>query len=110
MQLENRKTRLRYLSPLSRIREKRSFAMNLEEALGNAMERKLTEKKQLLLLYIERMKGNSPLEKLKQGYSYVSTAAGKTLVSVEQVTVGEQLKIYVADGYVEAEAVSINKE
>ena len=110
LQLENRKTRLRYLSPLSQIREKRSFAMNLEEALGNAIERKLTEKKQLLLLYIERMKGNSPLEILKQGYSYVSTAAGKTLVSVEQVRVGEQLKIYVADGYVEAEAVSINRE
>lgn len=106
MQLQNRKTRLRYLSPLSRIREKRNFAMNLEGALQDAMEQKLAEKRQKLLLYIERMKGLSPLEKLKQGYSYVSTAEGKTLVSVKQVKAGDRLKIFVTDGFVEAEAVN----
>lgn len=106
MQLQNRKARLRYLSPLSRIREKRNFAMNLEGALQDAMEQKLAEKRQKLLLYIERMKGLSPLEKLKQGYSYVSTAEGKTLVSVKQVKAGDRLKIFVTDGFVEAEAVN----
>ncbi len=106
MQLQNRKTRLRYLSPLSRIREKRNFAMNLEGALQDAMDQKLAEKRQKLLLYIERMKGLSPLEKLKQGYSYVSTAEGKTLVSVKQVKAGDRLKIFVTDGFVEAEAVN----
>lgn len=109
MQLQNRKTRLRYLSPLSRIREKRNFAMNLEEALQDAMDQKLAEKRQKLVLYIERMKGLSPLEKLKQGYSYVSTAEEKTLVSVKQVKAGDKLKIYVTDGFVEAEAVRTEK-
>lgn len=101
-QLENRKTRLNYLSPLSRIREKRHFAVRLEEDLQAAMDRKIAERKQLLLLYIEKMKGLSPLEKLRQGYSYVSMADGRTLLSVEQVKNGDRLKIYVTDGYVEA--------
>lgn len=109
LKLANRKTRLNYLSPLSQIREKRNTAVKLEDALSAAMERKLTEKKQALFIYIERMKGLSPLDKLKQGYSYVSAAGGKTLLSVEQVRAGEQLKIYVADGFVEAEAVRTEK-
>lgn len=109
LQFEARKTRLNYVSPLSRIREKRTFAMKLEESLQAAMDRKITEKKQALLIYIERMKGLSPLEKLRQGYSYVSTAEGKTLLSVEQVSAGDRLKIYVSDGLVEAEAVRMEK-
>ncbi len=109
MQLQNRKTRLRYLSPLSQIREKRNFTMKLEEALQDAMERKITEKRQEMLLYVERMKGLSPLEKLRQGYSYVASEQGKTLVSVEQVKPGERLKIYVTDGFVEAEAIRAEK-
>lgn len=103
LQLENRKTRFNYLSPLSQIREKRNFAIRLEEALQAAMDQKITEKKQVLSLYIERMKGLSPLEKLSQGYSYVSVADGKTLLSVEQVRPGDRLKIFVTDGFVEAE-------
>lgn len=103
LQLTNRKTKLNYLSPLSQIREKRHAAIRLEEALQAAMDQKITEKKQMLFIYIERMKGLSPLEKLKQGYTYTSTMDGKTLFSVEQVKTGDRLKIYVTDGFVEAE-------
>lgn len=109
LQLENRKTRFNYLSPLSRIREKRNFAIRLEEALQAAMDQKIAEKKQVLSLYIERMKGLSPLEKLRQGYSYVSVADGKTLLSVEQVRPGDGLKIFVTDGFVEAEVRNTNR-
>lgn len=73
------------------------------------MERKILEKRQTLLLCAERLKGLSPLEKLNQGYSYVSTAEGKTLVSVRQVKAGDRLKIYVADGCVEADTVRAKK-
>ncbi|MDE6949396.1 MAG: exodeoxyribonuclease VII large subunit [Lachnospiraceae bacterium] len=109
LKLDNRKTRLNYVSPLSQIREKRNFAMRLEELLQAAMDRNITEKKQMLFIYIERMRGLSPLEKLRQGYSYVSTAEGRTLLSVDQVSAGDRLKIYVADGCVEAETVRKKK-
>lgn len=110
LMLENRRTRLAYLSPLSQIREKRNFAIKLEEALQAAMDRKLGEKRQRLSLYIERMRGLSPLEKLRQGYSYVSIGEGRTLLSVEQVQKGDPLKIYVADGLVEADVVRTEKQ
>lgn len=103
LRLENRKTKFNYLSPLSRIREKRNTAIRQEEALQTAMDRKIAEKRQKMLLCIERMRGLSPLEKLKQGYSYVSMEDGKTFRSVEQVKAGERLKIYVADGFAEAQ-------
>lgn len=109
LKLDNRKTRLNYLSPLSQIREKRNFAIRLEESLQAAMDRKITEKKQTLSIYIERMRGISPLEKLRQGYAYVSTAEGKTLRSVDQAGEGDRLKIYVTDGFVEAETVRTEK-
>lgn len=107
--LQNRKMRLRYLSPLSRIRERRNDAMRLEEALQSAMENKLTEERHRLYLYIERMNGLSPLNKLKQGYSYVSTAEEKTLVSVKQVKTGDRLRVYVTDGVVSAEVLDVEK-
>lgn len=103
LQMQNRRTRLRYLSPIMQIREKRNFAMKLEEALQDAMEAKLKSRRQIMYLYIERMKGLSPLDKLKQGYSYVSTAQEKTLTSIEQVETGDKLQIYVTDGVIETE-------
>ena len=109
LRLDNKRTRLRYLSPLSQIREKRNFAIRLEESLQEAMNRKIEEKKQMLFIYIERLKGLSPLEKLKQGYAYVSTADDRTFSSVEQVDVEDRLKIYVADGCVEAEVLQKEK-
>lgn len=90
--------RLRYLSPLYILRTKKTQAVSLEERLQAAMERKLQEMRHRLAIYAAQMKGLSPLDKLSQGYAYASDAAGKTLSSVEQVAVGEQIRVYVKDG------------
>ncbi len=90
--------RLRYLSPLHILRTKKTQAVSLEERLQAAMEGKLQEVRHRLALYAAQMKGLSPLDKLSQGYAYASDATGKTLSSVEQVAVGEQIQVYVKDG------------
>ena len=90
--------RLRYLSPLNTLRMKKTQAVSLEERLQAAMERKLQGTRHRLALYAERMKGLSPLDKLSQGYAYAADAFGRTLSSVEQVKVGEQIRVYVKDG------------
>lgn len=90
--------RLRYLSPLHILRTKKTQAVSLEEHLQAAMEGKLQEVRHRLALYAAQMKGLSPLDKLSQGYAYASDATGKTLSSVEQVAVGEQIQVYVKDG------------
>lgn len=90
--------RLRYLSPLHILHTKKTQAVSLEERLQAAMEGKLQEVRHRLALYAAQMKGLSPLDKLSQGYAYASDATGKTLSSVEQVAVGEQIQVYVKDG------------
>lgn len=97
---ENKYLRLKLLSPESRIREKRTRAMQLEESMTRAMEEKLLKRKHRLALFIEQFKGLSPLNKLNQGYSYVEDKEGKALKRIEQVQTGDTLTIHVSDGKV----------
>ncbi|MDE6602977.1 MAG: exodeoxyribonuclease VII large subunit [Lachnospiraceae bacterium] len=90
--------RLKYLSPLYTLRMKKTQSVSLEERLQAAMERRLQEARHRLALYAAHMKGLSPLDKLSQGYAYAADDAGRTLSSVEQVAVGEQIRVYVKDG------------
>lgn len=102
--------RMRYLSPLNTIRMKRTQALSLEEHLQNAVEKQLQSKKHQLALYIEQMKGLSPLDKLSQGYSYVSDASGRTLSTIEQVELGDAVTIYIKDGQLDAQITKKRKE
>lgn len=96
--LEQYGVRLKYVSPLNVLRMKKTQAVSLEERLQAVMERRLQEKRHRLAIYAERMKGLSPLDKLSQGYAYVSDASGRKLSSVEQVDVGETIRVCVKDG------------
>lgn len=101
--------RLKYLSPASRIREKRTFALKLEEKLQGAMDALISEKRHELELYIEKLKGLSPLEKLNQGFSYVSDTRGKAVRDVEQVSLHQTLRIQVRNGELTAEVTGKEK-
>lgn len=107
LELDNRKAKLNYLSPVYRIREMQTRAMHLEEKLEAAMEKKLQMERQKLALYVQRMKGVSPLDKLNQGYSYTATEEGKTFSSVKQLRKGELVTIYVKDGHAIAQVQDI---
>ena len=102
--------RMQYLSPLNTIRMKRTQALSLEEHLQNAMEKQLQNRKHQLALYIEQMKGLSPLDKLSQGYSYVSDASGRTLSTIEQIEPGDAVTIYIKDGRLNAQITNKRKE
>ncbi len=97
---------LRMRSPIGRIREKRTYAMSLEERLSSLMKDRLTDRRHRLAIYIERLKGLSPLDKLNQGYSYVSNKQGQTVTDIDRVSTGEQLQIYVKNGRIEAEVTA----
>ena len=95
--------KMRYLSPLNKIRMKRTQALSLEEHLQNAMEGRLRDCRHRLALYVEQMKGLSPLDKLNQGYAYAADSAGATLTSINQVSVGDKMTVYVKDGRLNAQ-------
>ena len=55
-----------------------------------------------MALYIEQMKGLSPLHKLSSGYSYVTDEQGRTVRSVQDVLSKQILTIHVTDGLIRA--------
>ena len=109
-QADQMEMRLKYLSPASRIREKRTYSIQLEDRLQNRLQAILRERRHNLALYIERMKAGSPLEKLNSGFSYVEDTDGKNIRSVTQVEAGERLRIRVSDGVIDARVEQIQKE
>ena len=108
-QAEQMEMRLKYLSPANRIREKRTYSIQLEERLENRMQMILRDRRHTLALYIERMKAVSPLEKLNSGYSYVEAADGKNIRSVTQVREGDSLRIRVSDGMIDAKVEQVQQ-
>lgn len=107
MRLQALQVRLKAGSPMGKIRENRTYALSLEERLCQSMKNRIVRDRHRLALYIEKLKGLSPLDKLNQGYSYVSDEKGKTVTDVNGIHVGDRLHIYVKNGRIEAETVGI---
>lgn len=95
--------RLKLVSPAGRIRERKMEAISFEERLQERMERLLEKRRHELAIYIERLKGLSPLEKLNSGYAYVEDGAGHHIRSVRQVCTGQNITVRVRDGKIEAQ-------
>lgn len=100
--LDNYKLRLSHQSPAFQIQQNRQYASDLEEKLNLVMKQKLLNRKHTLALYIEKMKGLSPLDKLSRGYAYVTNETGTSVKSVEDVKAGEPVTISVTDGRITA--------
>lgn len=105
--IEGYETRWNYLCPQNQILEKRQRLLEIEERLQNRMEWVLTDRKHRLQMYIQQMKGLSPLDKLNQGFSYVEDESGAAVVRVHQVKVGSKVRIQISDGVLDARIESI---
>lgn len=98
---------MKQLHPGTKLREQMQFCVQMEEKLQGIMQRKLSEARQRLEIRIERMKGLSPLTKLSQGYSFITTEDRKNVKSIKDVREQEELLIYVTDGIVKARVEEI---
>lgn len=105
-QLKTLDAQLKKNSPIGKIREKRTYAISLEERLTTSMKNKIISKRHRLAIYIEKLRGLSPLDKLNQGYSFVSDKEGRTVTDINRVKVGEKLHIYVKNGRMEADVTA----
>ncbi|MBQ4558735.1 MAG: exodeoxyribonuclease VII large subunit [Tyzzerella sp.] len=102
MRMERYRVKMNYLHPRTKLQKQQQRSLEAEQRIRNAMERKLDVAKQRLAIRIEQMKGLSPLAKLNQGFSYVTSETGKVVKSVEHVKLNDSLKIYVTDGILKA--------
>ena len=110
LKLEKMETKLKFLHPESKLREYRQRLVDLEDKLRNSMQNQLQMKKYRFQIYLEKMKGLSPLQKLSQGFSYVETEGKQVLKSVSQVKKADKISIYVTDGIIEAEVLEKKEE
>lgn len=102
--------RLKYLSPESRLRDRRQAFVDFEDTLRRAMDNKLQQYRHRLGIYLERYQGLSPLAKLNQGYSFVADTDGRGITSVSQVKPGDRVEISVTDGVIQAEVSDSRRE
>ena len=102
--------RFKYLSPESRLRDRRQALVDFEDTLRRAMDNKLQQYRHRLGIYLERYQGLSPLAKLNQGYSFVADTDGRGITSVSQVKPGDRVEISVTDGVIQAEVSDSRRE
>ncbi len=89
-------------SPIARIRNKRMLLMQHEEHLQSAMKAILADRRSKVQIYAGLLKGLSPLDKLNQGFSFVTDDAGKAVTDIERVKTGDPLTIHVKNGILKA--------
>ena len=69
--------------------------------LKKLFDDKFTRRKHTLQLFIEKLEGLSPLEKISRGFAYVSSADGP-IVSTKDVDVGDDISLIIKDGKIDA--------
>lgn len=94
--------RLEHLSPRYLIQQKRQYTIDLESALKQSMQQCLERKRHTLSLYIARLQGLSPLEKLNQGYAYASNEKGEPLLDIKKVKEGDSISVHIRNGRLDA--------
>ena len=102
--------KLKVFHPRQKLLENRQYASDLESHLRSRMEEILQQKRHRFAIYVEKMKGLSPLEKLNQGYAYVENSTHHSVKKIGDVDCGERLQIYVSDGKIEAEVCNKTAE
>ena len=104
--LERIQMRLNYAHPRQKLNESRQYSAELENRLRQIMKECLDRDRHRLAIYIEKLRGLSPLDKLNSGYSYVRDMNGENIRSIRQVSRGTGIEIYVRDGKISAEVTS----
>lgn len=92
-----------------RLEERRLYLAQDRTVIGLSMDRQLKEARHRVALLATKLDGLSPLRKLSSGYSYVADENGKNIRSVEQVQIGQKIKISVTDGQMNAVVEEIGR-
>ena len=104
LKLEQYHTVLKHLSPQDILRQKRLYIADCEDKLAAVMQQRIVVARHQLELYVEELKGLSPLYKLKGGYSYVTDEDGNNIKSAGDIKKGQELVMHMQDGQVFATA------
>lgn len=97
-------------SPTGYLDQRRQSVELLKNRLIAAQNQNLSKAKQHYISVISKLDAMSPLKVLTRGYSMVRNDSGEVIRSVEQVTIGEEIRIHLSDGTLSATVVSKEEE
>ena len=92
-----------------KIRANRERSRATQEKMKTAEHRLLDAGTRRQLMLIERFKGLNPLDKLRQGYSYVTDEEGRAVKDIKSVHTGSAVTIHVTDGLIRADVRGVEE-
>ena len=107
--LENSSTKLKFLSPSNQILQKRQYIDDLSEKMKNSLIDKVKDRRHELLLSIEKLKGLSPLNKLGNGYGFITDGQNNPVSLVGKVALDDVLSIRLRDGVIKSKVLEVDK-
>ncbi len=102
--------RLKHQNPAYKIRQERTYLIGIEEKLKGFMEQIFQKRRHIMELYIARLSGVSPLEKLNQGYSFVTDLEGNSIKDVTLLAPKDTIIVTLRDGRIKAEVEEVYRE
>lgn len=110
LRLKELDVRLSYLHPRHKLQDQQQRLIELEEELRTLMRDRVKEARHRLAIQIEKVNGLSPVRKLNQGFAYVEEADGGVVKSIRQVKMGDELTVYVTDGFIRTSVKAVQKK
>ena len=101
--------RMDALSPQSKVRLQRMEYEKRAQRIGDLMRKRLDGSKHKMLIYIEKYKALSPLEKIGHGFAAVTDESGNKITDVTKVKTGDRLRLTMREGLIEATATRVEK-
>ena len=92
------------------INDKRMELLHILEKLDFRLEKKVEESKNKFGTLISKLEALSPVAVLSRGYGFVLDDGGKTVRTVDGISVGQNLRVHVLDGDLDVTVTGVNKE
>ena len=108
-EMRQRALRMEALSPAAKIRMQKMECKGRAEKLDSLMKKKLDMSRSKILIYIEKYKALSPLEKIEHGFAAVTDRDGRRITDVSDVREKDILTLTMKNGTISATADSIEK-
>lgn len=97
-------------NPVRRLNERRQRLVDLENRLGELLDRQVMESRHRLALLGGRLDGLSPLQKISKGYGFLTDFDYKKIESVNDVKEGDFVRVQLADGQLHTKVTGIEKK
>lgn len=102
--------RLDKYHPYSSVHQMMQYINDLQEEMETAIINKIKEKRNYLIIISERLKGLSPLSKLKDGYGFITDEQGLPIKNIKGLRTGDIVNIQLIDGQADAKILTTREE